>query len=80
MPPRPHPLVLASLALGCAVVLALVLPHHAAGATSWRWPLRGPVVGAFHLSPRAPSRAASAAASTSRRTPAKSCALRVRAA
>jgi murein DD-endopeptidase MepM/ murein hydrolase activator NlpD len=35
-------------------VLALVLPHHAAGATSWRWPLRGPVVGAFHLSPRAP--------------------------
>lgn len=54
MPPRPHPVVLASLAFGCAVVMALVLPHHAAGATGWRWPLRGPVVGAFHLSPRAP--------------------------
>ncbi len=55
MPPRPHPVVLASLALGCALVLALVLPHHAAGATGgWRWPLRGPVVGAFHLSPAAP--------------------------
>ena len=54
MPPRPHPLVLASLAFGCAVVIALVLPHHAAGATGWRWPLRGPVVGAFHVSPRAP--------------------------
>jgi murein DD-endopeptidase MepM/ murein hydrolase activator NlpD len=54
MPPRPHPLVLASLAFGCAVVMALVLPHHAAGATGWRWPLRGPVVGAFHVSPRAP--------------------------
>ena len=36
------------------VVLALILPHHAAGATGWRWPLRGPVVGAFHVSPRAP--------------------------
>lgn len=54
MPPRPHPLVLASLAFGCAVVMALVLPHHAAGATGWRWPLRGPVVGSFHVSPRAP--------------------------
>src|SRR4051794_41483253 len=54
MPPRPHPLVLASLAFGCAVVMALVLPHHAAGASGWRWPLRGPVVGAFHLTPRAP--------------------------
>ena len=54
MPPRPHPLVLASLAFGSAVVMALVLPHHAAGATGWRWPLRGPVVGAFHVSPRAP--------------------------
>lgn len=54
MPPRPHPFVLASLAFGCAVVMALVLPHHAAGATGWRWPLRGPVVGAFHVSPRAP--------------------------
>jgi murein DD-endopeptidase MepM/ murein hydrolase activator NlpD len=54
MPPRPHPLVLASLAFGCAVVMALVLPHHAAGASAWGWPLRGPVVGAFHISPRAP--------------------------
>jgi murein DD-endopeptidase MepM/ murein hydrolase activator NlpD len=35
-------------------VLALVLPHHAAGAGGWRWPLRGPVVGAFHVTPRAP--------------------------
>jgi hypothetical protein len=54
MPPRPHPLVLASLAFGCAVVMALVLPHHAAGAVAWRWPVRGPVIGAFHVSPRAP--------------------------
>jgi murein DD-endopeptidase MepM/ murein hydrolase activator NlpD len=54
MPPRPHPLVLASLAFGCAVVMALVLPHHAAGASGWRWPLRGSVVGAFHVTPRAP--------------------------
>ena len=54
MPPRPHPLVLASLAFGCVVVIALVLPHHAAGATGWRWPLRGPVVGAFRVSPHAP--------------------------
>ena len=54
MPPRPHPFVLASLAFACAVVMALVLPHHAAGAGGWRWPLRGPVVGAFHVSPRAP--------------------------
>ena len=54
MPPRPHPLVLASLAFACAVVMALVLPHHAAGATGWRWPLRGPVVGAFHVFPSAP--------------------------
>ena len=54
MPPRPHPLVLASLAFGCVVVMALVLPRGAAGAAGWRWPLRGPVVGAFHVSPRAP--------------------------
>jgi hypothetical protein len=54
MPPRPHPLVLASFAFACAVVMALVLPHHAVGATGWRWPLRGPVVGAFHVFPRAP--------------------------
>jgi hypothetical protein len=53
MAPRPHPVVLASLVLGCALVLALVLPRGAAGA-GWRWPLRGPVVGTFHLSPVAP--------------------------
>lgn len=53
MPPRPHPVVLASLALGCVFVMALVMPRGAAGA-GWRWPLRGSVVGAFHLSPRAP--------------------------
>ena len=54
MPPRPHPLVLASLAFASFVVMALVVPHHAAGATAWRWPLRGPVVGTFHVVPRAP--------------------------
>ena len=53
MAPRPHPVVLASLVLGCVFVIALVMPRGAAGA-DWRWPLRGPVVGAFHLSPRAP--------------------------
>ena len=53
MAPRPHPVVLASLVLGCVFVVALVMPRGAAGA-AWRWPLRGPVVGTFHLSPRAP--------------------------
>jgi murein DD-endopeptidase MepM/ murein hydrolase activator NlpD len=53
MAPRPHPIVLASLVLGCLLVMALVMPLRAAGA-GWRWPLRGPVVGAFHLSPRTP--------------------------
>jgi len=33
--------------------MALVMPRGAAGA-GWRWPLRGPVVGAFHVSPDAP--------------------------
>jgi Peptidase family M23 len=32
MPPRPHPFVLASLAFGCVIVLALILPRGAAGA------------------------------------------------
>jgi murein DD-endopeptidase MepM/ murein hydrolase activator NlpD len=54
MPPRPHPVVLASLVFGCLVVMALVMPRGVAGAAGWRWPLRGPVVGAFHLSPHAP--------------------------
>ena len=60
MPPRPHPLVLSALAFGSLVVLALVMPRGAAGtagaagAGGWRWPLRGPVVGAFHVTPRAP--------------------------
>jgi murein DD-endopeptidase MepM/ murein hydrolase activator NlpD len=67
VPPRPHPLVLAALALGSLVVMALVVPHGAGGAVGaggvggaagtradWHWPLRGAVVGAFHLTPRAP--------------------------
>ncbi|HSS59763.1 MAG TPA: M23 family metallopeptidase [Solirubrobacteraceae bacterium] len=56
MPPRPHPIVLASLAFACVTVLVLVIPRGAAGATAatWHWPLRGPVVGAFRVSPRAP--------------------------
>jgi Peptidase family M23 len=54
MPPRPHPLVLAALAFGCVVVMALVMPRGLAGAAGWRWPLRGPVVGNFHVSPPAP--------------------------
>src|SRR5206468_5349282 len=57
MPPRPHPLVLASLAFACVIVLVLVIPRGAAGATdaaTWRWPLRGPVVGPFRVLPRAP--------------------------
>jgi murein DD-endopeptidase MepM/ murein hydrolase activator NlpD len=54
MPPRPHPLVLASLVFGSLVVMALVMPGGAAGAAGWRWPLRGPVVGAFHVWPHAP--------------------------
>lgn len=66
MPPRPHPLVLAALALGCVLVLAMVLPRGAVGAGGvagtaatadahhWHWPLRGAVVGAFHVTPRAP--------------------------
>lgn len=53
MAPRPHPVVLASLVLGSVLVLALVMPRGASGA-DWRWPLRGPVVGTFHLSPGAP--------------------------
>jgi hypothetical protein len=32
MPPRPHPFVLASLAFGCVLVLALILPRGAMGA------------------------------------------------
>jgi murein DD-endopeptidase MepM/ murein hydrolase activator NlpD len=60
VPPRPHPLVLASLAFGCVIVLALILPRGAAGASGaaaahpWHWPLRGSVVGLFHITPRAP--------------------------
>ena len=54
MPPRPHPLILAALVLGSLVVLALVMPRGAAGAAGWQWPLRGPVVGAFHVSRAAP--------------------------
>jgi hypothetical protein len=55
MPPRPHPLVLASLFFGALVVLALVMPGRGiADAVGWRWPLRGPVVGAYHVAPQAP--------------------------
>jgi Peptidase family M23 len=54
VPPRPHPLVLSALAFGSLVVLALVMPGGVAGAAGWRWPLRGPVVGAFRVSPQAP--------------------------
>jgi hypothetical protein len=34
--------------------MALVMPGGVAGAAGWRWPLRGPVVGAFHVSPQTP--------------------------
>jgi peptidase M23-like protein len=96
VPPRPHPLVLVTLAVACFVVAFLVAPRSAlpsapygsaayavasvtparapaaAAARSatpvrppvarsaapshatWRWPLRGRVVGAFRISPRAP--------------------------
>jgi len=53
-PPRPHPIVLAALAAACSIVALLMLPGAVAHASSWRWPLRGPVVGAFHVTPRAP--------------------------
>jgi peptidase M23-like protein len=65
VPPRPNSIVLAALALACAVVACLIAPHPAMPATSaaassspravpWRWPLRGAVVGAFRLTPGAP--------------------------
>ena len=34
--------------------MALVMPRGAAGAAGWRWPVRGPLVGAFHVWPHAP--------------------------
>jgi peptidase M23-like protein len=34
--------------------MALVLPRGVAGAAGWHWPLRGPVVGAFHVVRGAP--------------------------
>jgi hypothetical protein len=90
--PRPHALILVTLALACALVAFLVAPRPALPATrpvshprsalpasssashprpallparnapaapaapraTWRWPLRGRVVGAFRLTPRAP--------------------------
>jgi hypothetical protein len=52
-PPRPHPIVLAALAATCALVALLVLPGAVAHA-SWRWPVRGPVVGVYRVTPRAP--------------------------
>jgi murein DD-endopeptidase MepM/ murein hydrolase activator NlpD len=36
------------------IVLVLVMPRGAAGAPGWRWPLRGPVVGGFRVTPHAP--------------------------
>ncbi len=69
MPPRPHPIVLASLAAACAFVALLLAPRGAWGAgpatraaaarpqptaAAWRWPLPGAVVGAFRLTPRTP--------------------------
>ena len=65
MPPRPHPIVLTALVVGCAFVALLVLPGglaHARGRppaprpapATWRWPLRGPVLGSFRVTPRAP--------------------------
>jgi Peptidase family M23 len=57
VPVRPHPVVLAALALAVAALALMVVPAPAlpavregpARATAWRWPARGPLVGAFHL-------------------------------
>ena len=62
MPPRPHPVVLVALAVACFVVAFLVAPrsalpsasHRTSPHATWRWPLRGRVVGAFRLTPHAP--------------------------
>jgi Peptidase family M23 len=70
VPPRPHPVVLATLAFACALVAFLIAPRAAwpSGSTpqasasrtrpgasaTWRWPLRGPVVAGFRLTPRSP--------------------------
>jgi hypothetical protein len=79
MPPRPHPLVLASLAFGCAVVMALVLPHHAAGAVGLAMARARARDRRFpRLSHARRSRAGSVAASTCRRALEQWCAPRVR--
>jgi hypothetical protein len=69
VPPRPHPVVLIALAVACFVVAFLIAPRKALPTTSpgaaayavgrapratWRWPLRGRVVGVFRLTPQAP--------------------------
>jgi Peptidase family M23 len=62
VPPRPHPIVLIALAVACFVVAFLVAPRRAlpsegrgvAPAATWRWPVRGSVVGRFRLTPGAP--------------------------
>jgi len=66
VPPRPHPIILVALAVACFVVAFLVAPRRALPSTghgarspspphaTWRWPLRGRVVGAFRLTPHAP--------------------------
>ncbi|MEA2357698.1 MAG: hypothetical protein QOI62_958 [Solirubrobacteraceae bacterium] len=59
MPARPHPFVLAALALALTAIVLLILPARAAPSVrrplppaggAWRWPVRGPVVGRFRLS------------------------------
>ena len=62
MPVRPHPVILAALALAVAALALMVVPAPAlpaaregpARAPAWRWPARGPLVGAFHLRPARP--------------------------
>jgi hypothetical protein len=58
VPPRPHPIVLTALVAACMFVALLLVPdglaHAAPGHATWRWPLRGAVVGHFRLAPRAP--------------------------
>jgi hypothetical protein len=59
VPPRPHPIVLAAFAVALTAIVLLILPARAVpsvrrplapAARTWRWPVRGPVVGRFRLS------------------------------
>jgi hypothetical protein len=68
VPPRPHPIILIALAVACFVVAFLIAPRRAlpsegagerratavARHATWRWPVRGRVVGAFRVAPHAP--------------------------